>query len=136
MDILEDLRKYASNFCGHIGTSLNCIIDDIDIGLAKRYLLLPVDADCIPIHIGDMMVDEFGHVFKVDGYKWWGDKWWVFQDTSIQSPAELCTHYKPPTVEDLLKEFGEEWSATLEDYELDVLIAEYADKIRLAKENE
>lgn len=124
-------REYESACAEAYGNG----VESVELPYMANYVKLPLDADRTPVRVKDMMVDEFGHVFKVDGYKWYGDRWWIFQDTSIQAPAEHCTHWHPPTVESLLKEFGEEWDC-LFDYERDVLVAEYAEKLKLASDGE
>lgn len=72
---------------------------------ADGWVKLPVDADGVPIRIGDKVTEhEDGHTFKVDGFMDWGGEWWVFMRGGIQAPASKCTHYCEPTTEDVLTE--------------------------------
>ena len=102
---------------------------------------LPVDADGVPIRVGDKVTEhEDGHTFKVDGFMDWDGEWWVFMRDGIQAPASRCTHYHAPTVEDVLREFTDEvWNrccegATASDSGIDGLVAEYAKRLRLTEE--
>jgi len=109
------------------------------------YTALPVDADGVPIHVGERVtcVLPFGgesEPFVVDrmelGRDGDGDVWSVALDrpTSCWEQPLLLRHHHAPTVEDMLREFyvlavrGKE--AHAEDVDADVL-TEYAAKLRL-----
>ena len=109
------------------------------------WVKLPVDADGVPIHVGDVVTMQllFGGESKplvVDRMELShgrdGDLWCVALDTDKEcwNQPSMLRHHTPPTVEDVLREFAEEWCDSL-DYETDVLIAEYAKRLRL-KEDE
>ena len=105
--------------------------------LDERYQLLPLDADGEAIHIGDEMVvgdsrvivdgvGVAGHTdifFSIEGDK--GDECEYF-------PVSVCHHYHKPTVEDVLREFGDEVRRCCDTEDT---IAEYAKKLQL-KEDE
>ena len=94
---------------------------------------LPVDADGVPIRVGDKVTEhEDGHTFKVDGFMDWDGEWWVFRRDGIQAPASRCTHYHAPTVEDVLREFAEGLGVQVADS----YVAAAATKLRLAGEDE
>ena len=106
--------------------------------LGVDYTALPLDADGVPIHIGDVMdTNAFGTV-EVEGFIHSAIAFYNYNEDQqarlCTSPAKLCHHHKP-TVADLLREFyvlavrGKE--AHAEDVDEDVL-AEYAAKLRLA----
>lgn len=62
--------------------------------MEHEYVKLPVDADGVPIHVGDVVTEhEDGHTFKVDGFMDWDGEWWVFQRDAIQAPVRRCTHH-------------------------------------------
>lgn len=104
------------------------------------YVALPVDADGVPIRVGDEMepisvkYDRFGVVTLCldtrDG------RWSLLTDLDGEwSHDELCQlrHYHAPKVEDVLREFalrvtGKEVGSINHD-----VVAEYAAKLRLAE---
>jgi len=66
---LERLRMLGSNVCWRIGgwpkhpeDMANEIADAIQAEIAERYMKLPVDADGVPIHVGDVL--ESTNAFK------------------------------------------------------------------------
>ena len=114
------------------------------------WVRLPVDADGVPIHVGDVVTMQllFGGESKplvVDRMELShgrdGDLWCIALDTDkgCWNQPSLMRHYTPPTVEDVLREFAEKVTdsqipgvhPTYEE-----AIAEYAAKLRLAGEGE
>lgn len=73
---------------------------------ADGWVKLPVDADGVPIHVGDKVTEhEDGHTFTVDGFMRWGsDNLWVFERDGIQAQARGCTHVQPDTWECILED--------------------------------
>lgn len=73
------------------------------------YAPMPLDADGVPIHVGDMMdTNSFGTV-EVEGFVHSAIAFYNYEDSQARlctSPAKLCHHHKP-TVADLLREFAE-----------------------------
>ena len=116
------------------------------------WVKLPVDADGVPIHVGDVVTMQllFGGESKplvVDRMELShgrdGDLWCVALDTDKEcwNQPSLMRHYTPPTVEDVLREFASDIADVLggDDFRLednDELFAEYAAKLRLAGEGE
>ena len=116
------------------------------------WVRLPVDADGVPIHVGDVVTMQllFGGESKplvVDRMELShgrdGDLWCVALDTDKEcwNQPSLMRHYTPPTVEDVLREFASDIADVLggDDFRLednDELFAEYAAKLRLAGEGE
>ena len=79
------------------------IADEIEREISERYMLLPVDADGVPIRVGDMIErDEDG--FCVIGV---APKLCFVQDGLI-APAKpmYYRHVKPRTLEFILEEFA------------------------------
>ena len=151
MSITDELREWVTyHYTGWESKRVEgyAIADRIDAehqkairelnNLADASVLLPVDADGVPIHVGDVMEGEkigggFGEPFEVVGY--------------IMSNGELepmdkhkCprkrkySHHHEPTVEDVLREFGDWYAHTKGGCDEDGIIAEYAAKLRLAGE--
>lgn len=111
------------------------------------WVRLPVDADGVPIKIGDYMhCDETGSDFPCRGYccsvgKDGERRWTVecsydtYSGTSEYVSARRCHHYHEPTVEDVLREFAREIDA--DAYGItDAKVAEFAAKLRLANSGE
>lgn len=163
MNITDELRVFAKRWPGtdYIHKDMLAIADRIDaeheaacakayndgamsvpIALDKsQWVELPKDANGMPVHIGDVMrlgsverditvlgfgvPDVSGHDYGVfvdycDDYTWFN--------------ASRLHHYHVPTVEDVLREFGE-WYAHIEGkYNKNGIITEYAAKLRLVKE--
>jgi len=123
------------------------------------WVRLPLDADGVPIHVGDEMepisvkYDRFGVVTLCMDTR--DGRWSLLTDLDGEwSHDELCQlrHYTPPTVEDILMEFHERMDelGTTDQcvgsdraYAVDALlreraelVAEYAAKLRLAGDAE
>ena len=143
MKALDELREYADNFCGIIGETLTILTEDIEAELAKRYVALPLDADGEPIHVGDVM--EFSEfeiehpvTRTVEGigqgtfFAWCGERGYQQHD------SKRYRHHRPPTVEDVLREFALRAIRESEgNYgDLDETCAEYAKRLRLAGDAE
>lgn len=160
MAITDELRKWAQ-VCGiKYDSKLYEIADNIDAAHCKAlgetaaaayaegvesvpiavdenaWVRLPVDADGVPIRVGDKInvcqtknVEVVGvgdqvvftHYYMGDYHKHF---------------AGDCHHHRAPTVEDVLREFGDWYAHTKGGCDEDGIIAEYAAKLRLAGEGE
>lgn len=158
MGITDELRAYAGNFYlfryKDVREKLDAIADRIDAeyqkairelnNLSDASVLLPVDADGVLIHVGDMMErgKARGHVIALMlsecPKKWGGGLHWAIQLEGEQAPTALDSffhHYHEPTVEDVLCELLNEYregGCALEETRL----SDYADKLRMVDENE
>lgn len=137
LEKLRDFRHYLStNEAAHIA-------DEIQAEIDAKYMLLPLDADGVPIHVGEEMACH-GDVFKVCAvarakiHRWVTVKLGETQTTYSYDPLE-CTHYKPRTVEDVLIEYRlkaynlyacQELTGEERVYEFMKLDAEYDSEIR------
>ena len=87
------------------------IADEIQNEVDSRFCELPVDADGVPIHVGEEMTCH-GDVFTVCAvapakiHRWVTVKLGETQTTYSYDPME-CTHYNPRTLEDVLVEYAE-----------------------------
>jgi len=88
--------------------------DEITREIAERYIELPVDADGVPIKLGDRLAwhDAEGYsgemiVDCIELYRSDRDRWSVhdIDDCLELSPLD-CRHVKPRTVEDVLHDFA------------------------------
>ena len=113
--------------------------EDVEI-FGVEYTALPLDADDEVIHIGDVMDTEHFGTVEVEGFV---HSAVAFYNYSGQ-PAYICTapantcHHHEPTVEDVLREFGDKVCNSGHQWGLDAAgtIAEYAAKLRLADDGE
>lgn len=91
------------------------------------WVRLPVDADGVPIHVGDVMA--------------YADNTKPMEVIALVPPAvfltedgprfaDMCRHYHAPTVEDVLREFGKRWDDPAH-YAKGELVEEYAAKLQL-----
>lgn len=88
---------------------------------------LPRDAEGVPWQIGDK--NENGRTISGMGLNAHG---WYFTGIQNDIDPSIHTHYKP-TVEDVLREFAEQWHKTHHD-DYDVLITEYAERLQLRED--
>lgn len=96
-------------------------------------MLLPVDADGVPIHVGDSLNWEYEEdKLTVCAVAPGRVHHWVVQNgirSTIDYPPSQCTHYKPRTIEDVLREFAQECAKSSLVYR-EADIEHYADELR------
>lgn len=145
MQSLDELRKVLPWCCEYADTDecrkhRSCqehiadMLDAIEQELAERYVELLVDADGVPIHVGDVMA--------------YADNTKPMEVIALVPPAvfltedgpryaDMCRHHHAHTVEDVLTEFA---AKLIERGELTnggaQTIAEYAKRLKLAGEDE
>ena len=125
---LEKLRELATGTHSYIsnGRVLE-FVNEIEQEIAERYIELPVDADGVPIHIGDEL---FNKNKPTDTYKVTAiaDNGYlrIYHDTAHIHSSQ-CRHVKPRTIEDVLREFADEVERCCDTTDT---IAEYAEEIR------
>ena len=151
MGISDELRKYADeavkrpDYMAGLTFDLERIADRIDAkheqiyaGLPQMYAEIPVDADGVPIWVGDVM--EFGEVGRVQHLELWDDGGWVvvveYEPGHFTRWHPSSCHHHNPTVEDVLREFVSEFNR--DDTELcdEEIIERFAAKLRLADDGE
>lgn len=115
---LKEMREVCQDKPYIRGSMFISICDAIEAEIAERYMELPVDADGVPIHIGDSLAsDEYdGKRFPCRGLNvevcGVGKRWTVcmsydsYSGTSEYTAAARCRHVKPRTVEDVLRDAG------------------------------
>lgn len=143
MRSIDNLREYAlaaPSICSTTRAILVGYIDGIEREVADM-VPLPVDADGMPIHVGDVL-DGYGKTIEVVELRY-GRSGWVIvsRDGNAYTDTFAFTHHHALTVEDVLFEFARFWSdEELTDIEhlqphAAQTIAEYAAKLRLAGED-
>lgn len=156
MSITDELRDWFKDrlFMGNGYAELTAIADRIDeahkhaiayvddrdpVTMAEHgWIRLPVDADGVPIHVGDVMewCDPDGEVTVTCEVDAVGVECFFAWDGANCRYAQKCAnvyrHHHEPTVEDVLREFADEVRRCCDTADT---IAEYAAKLRL-KEDE
>ena len=124
---------YADNYIVGSTYDLNRIADEIEREISERYTLLPVDADGVPIRVGDV-VQGLGDGGPVQHLELWDGSWVVVFEYSpgqfTRYSSDGVHHVKPRTVEDVLRDCCNEWNEHCgNDWERGVY-AKYADELR------
>ena len=109
---LEELRKYVSDWWAPdeaVNKDVNRFADEIQAEVDERFMELPLDADGVPIRVGDMLLrstgapkESYGEVVGVsDDSVFFNDKsgGWVTNWASL-------TRHKSRTLEDVLDDFS------------------------------
>jgi len=159
MSITDELREYAEDW-GWLDTSskeaqerIEAIADRIDAEHERQlevlyrdmsdaeYVKLPVDADGVTIHVGDMMDAEkvgggFCEPFEVVGYIMSNGELEPIDKHKCPRKSKYLHHHHAPTVEDVLREFYSRYCTTKPKEEDDAILAEFAAKLKLADDAE
>ena len=109
--------------CIPLSMTLWQVANEIEREIAERYMELPVDADGVPIHVGDVL--ERGYVVDYVAPNW------CLATGRGAMYADMCHHVKPRTLEDVLNDFAveaadvderdkEEWEPLLAKYEREI----------------
>lgn len=112
---------------------VNGILDGIEREVDDM-VPLPVDADGVPIHVGDVMELDSGAVEEVESMHYYGSGGWTTTTThNATAMPSIIRHHHAPTVDDVLREFAAEVETAGGVMELpDAALAEYAARLRLA----
>lgn len=110
MESIEKLREW-SRLGPMVCQDLLDIADDIEREIAERYMELPLDADGVPVHVGDKMQYHGGEPFTVCAVApgvihMWAAAKLGERSTTYHYAPDLCTHHKPRTIEDVLQDAG------------------------------
>ena len=152
MRSIDNLREYAltaASICSTTRAILVGYIDGIEREVADM-VPLPLDADGVPIHVGDVMEWSDGETFEVVGIGDTGTLYYLETrddgTVGIEWTSTECKRHNAPTVEDVLREFAQEMNENLGMYTGEAIdadewrkadertIAEFAARLRLAGE--
>jgi len=138
---LDKLRKLANNVRnGSCDTSPAIVAqliagnaDNIKREIEERYMELPLDADGVPIHMGDVMELSGGRIGKVVAVS--ESQFTAHVEAREKKPvcqASLHHHVNPRTLEDVLYDFGERVCNSGHQWGLDAadVVPQFADEIR------
>ena len=130
---IDNLRDYvltAPSICSTTRAILVGYIDNIEREVAAM-VPLPVDADGVPIHVGDVMEWPYGNgEFRVNGIG--GNTLFYIDKDSNEcewTAAGDKHHHHAPTVEDVLREFAYGLGVSVADS----YVAATAAKLRLTE---
>ena len=143
-EIVDHMQLYPSCvFDGAWLDSWHCefdrVLEALEREIAEKYMLLPVDADGVPIHVGDHMqatddVDEDGKPYRqlVTGYTMslpdGNGKLWFTDDDGVSYDPRYSCHVKPDPVKELLCDMIHEYGCT--DALTEAVAEKYAERIR------
>ena len=133
MRSIDNLREYALTAASVNATTravLAGYIDGIEREVADM-VPLPVDADGVPIHVGDWITGDWDAKAKVVAITSEDVYWWE-PDGCHWCHAHEVRHHHAPTVEDVLDEFANAvLGCGVTEDEVQRVISEYAAKLRL-----
>ena len=101
--LVERLEGQAS------AIDLEQIVVEIEAEIEEKYILLPVDADGVPIHLGDNLKSTYCDSGVVSSIEKDADGWMLgvipdgWDVLTLQDPIRF-THYETRTVEDVLRD--------------------------------
>lgn len=124
LESVEKLRGMRGNMATYEDLIRECcvIADEIEREISERYIELPVDADGVPIHVGDVLeTSEYGKRFTCTGYSYqtagyekphWSIAYRYdnYDGTTEFVSLHSCRHVKPDPVKELLCEFASDVS--------------------------
>ena len=133
MKSIDNLREYvltAPSICSTTRAILVGYIDNIEREVADM-VPLPVDADGVPIHVGDVL-DGYGKTIEVVELRY-GRSGWVLisRDGNGYADCAAFSHHHAPTVEDVLREFVDEFNRDDTELSDGEIIERFAAKLQL-----
>ena len=143
LESIGKLRKYVHDYPKGIGTytvysrmqELTEIADAIQDEVDSRFMELPLDADGVPIRVGDKIhrttsaVDKVVDVIGVNKREFFFNAP-NFMEPGIKKNVGNAVRHVKPTVEDVLREFGDWYAYTKGGCDEDSVMAKYADQLR------
>lgn len=133
---LEDANAEMREFCNRLEDAAKKR-EDVTI-FGTDYTALLLDADRVPIHVGDVMdTSAFGTV-EVEGFIHSAIAFYNYEDSQARlctSPAKLCHHHKP-TVADLLRDMLRGWLYADTEEKKAEIINSFAKRLQLAEVEE
>ncbi len=148
MRITEEMRTWAEVYpwkSDHDAAEVRALADRIDVAhgrevdearemvfsMPNHRVALPVDADGVPIHLGD----EVHHTYDLPKFHYPVETLALTEEGWEVDGCNPCTlqHWKAPTVEDVLQEFRD---VVQECQDTEDTVAEYARRIKEAMGDE
>lgn len=124
---------YNSGFDAGFASADDWLAQHEDAMAEHGWVRLPKDADGEYIHIGDVM-EWCNGSFTVHELKLTEDGWQTWDgEHGYTVHADECRHHHAPTVEDVLREFGDWYAHTKGGCDEEGIVAEYAKRLKLAE---
>lgn len=137
LESIAKLRKLSKEVVDmRWGVEFDRAIDALEAEVSERFMEMPVDADCVPIRLGDMMDgvgmydslrDVTGEVIEISfnatdnnecvasvALQVWSEDGKSWRRVYIDQYANVYRHVKPRTLEGILREFTDavfRWNA-------------------------
>ena len=142
MESIEKLREIVKSF--HSLKSrwdTLAAIDEVEREIERDYTKLPVDADGVPIHVGDVLdppkgSEEYGRLMVTE-LTYDGEDWYFKGEIPASFTGQAgyfnvigFAHIKPRTVEDVLRDCCDEWNEHCGDDWEQGVYAKYAAELR------
>ena len=126
-NLREKIQLDVNNPWTDLKGGLLAMCDKVEREIAERYMELPVDTDGVPWHLGDITENGNrinGMVLDAHG--------WYFTNTLNDIDPSIHHHAKQRTIEDVLRDYGEEVARQGHQAGLtmDEIAAKYADELR------
>ena len=139
---LREAATYNPSFSDNATIIVCNYLSEIEAEITDNYMELPVDADGVPIRVGDdLECNANGYegtftVFAIGNISVVGNhniEWIMDNPSKWFHVASFCHHVKPRTLEDVLMECAQAF--VIDDIEWDVnanieIVDRYADEIR------
>ena len=120
---LRDYTIYDERGMYTIYESSNRIADEIEREIAEKYMELPVDADGVPIRVGDLVAAQDKQPFKVRAFQLDALGWFAIERLGSQWNVNQLHHVKPRTITDVLADlFDRKISVTDAEREIGELL--------------
>ena len=132
-------KGYDMGFDAGYASADAWFVDHADALAEHGWVRMPVDADGVPIRVGDVMAGElvgggFGESFEVAGYIMTNGELEPMDKNKLPRKRKYLHHHKP-TVEDMLRGLCEAYMDTPpDDSDQDELFAKYAAKLQLRED--
>ena len=139
MKSIDNLREYALTAASVNATTRAVLAGYID-GIEREVedmVPLPVDADGVPIHVGERVQLIGNDPSTVSHMSLAGDGWRVYVKydgglgTGSGEPSRI-RHHHTPTVEDVLREFADAWAEWKDGAAMMNPVETFAARLRLA----
>lgn len=131
--VSEDWRRgFDAGFSSGID---DWLADHEDAMVEHGWVKLPVDADGVPIRIGDVIqnvdYNDSGSVYEM---RLDDDNWFVYVNGVGRRPERY--RHREPTTEDVLRELLDRWCSESGNRKAVELVAEYAQRLQLKEMDE
>ena len=138
LDIADRIDGRIDDKCEHMKCEYEREFEEWKHTQDTCYIKLPVDADGVPICVGDVMETVAYCLpdvcFEVRSMTWDEAGWRVFDRLGDEYKPSVMRHYHERTVKDVLREMAIDWDCAADGMDKEAVPKEYAAKLRLASD--